>query len=170
MKNQTKIVIAFIALAVLLISVAYATINAINLSISGTATATADQSNFKVEFFGTPEPSDTSKVEAGIDAVDKKIATITVSNLNAKGDTATAIYQVKNYSADLTASLEAEILKNTNTGYFKIEPILGAATIGAGNDTTLTIKVTLEKTPVEGDQTSEIKVQLKASPVQTPGE
>lgn len=166
MKSNSKVIVLTLIVAVLVIGVGFATINAINLNISGTATATADQSNFKVEFFGTPTTSDSTKVVAGIDATKKNEATISVSKLSAKGDTATAIYQIKNYSEDLSASLVATVLENTNDEYFSVVPTIAKKDITAGGDTTVEVKVTLLKTPVDADKTTNVKVQVVATPVQ----
>ena len=144
MKSNNKMVALALVLAALTVGVGFAAITTVNLNISGKAQATADASNFKVEFFGTPTSSDSSKLTVGIDATDKKKATIGVSGLTAKGDTVTATYTVKNLSADLSANLAATVSKNTNTEYFTVEPTVTAANIAAGKDTTVTVKVTLK--------------------------
>ena len=166
MKDKKKIIVGALVMALVVVSVGYAAITTINLNITGTATATPDTTNFKVEFTGTPDVSDSSKVTAEIDATDKKKATINVSGLKAKNDFETVTYTVKNLSADLSASLAATVTKNTNEEYFKVEPTITAATIGASNTAELTVKVTLIKTPIEADVDSDIVVTLAADPVQ----
>ena len=169
MKNNQKLVVGVLVMALLVVSIGYAAITTVTLVVNGTAEATASASNFKVEFTGEPTVSDSSKVEATVNSVNKKNASITVSGLTAKDDYVTATYTVSNLSADLSASLAATVASNTNSEYFKVEPTLSAASIGAGNTATLTVKVTLLKTPVSADETSSITVNLAADPVQPSG-
>lgn len=166
MRSNVKIVVLSLVLAALVIGVGYAAITTVNLTVSGTASATANQSNFKVEFFGTPTVSNSDNLSATINASDKTQATINVSGLSAKGDTVTATYTVKNLSADLSAELSASVASNTNEEYFKVEPAVTQGTITAGTTTTVTVKVTLIKTPIDEDVTSTIKVNVAAKPVQ----
>lgn len=166
MRSNVKIVVLALVLAALVVGIGYAAITTVTLTVEGTATAAPNQSNFKVEFFGTAQSSDASKLTVGIDGSDKTKATMAVSGLTAKGDTVTATYTVKNLSADLSATLAATVASNTNEEYFKVEPTVTQTTITAGNTTTVTVKVTLLKTPIEEDVSSTIKVNLTATPVQ----
>lgn len=166
MKDNKKMVVGLLVMALLVVSVGYAAITTVTLVVSGTATATTDTANFKVEFFGTPTVSDSNKVEATINSVDKTKANLTVSGLTAKGDSVTATYTVKNLSADLSADLATSVPTNTNSEYFKVDTSLSAASIGASGAADLTVTVTLLKTPVEDNETADITVNLAATPVQ----
>ena len=152
-------------IAVLLIGIGYATLSNEVLTISGSASATTNDNNFTVKFTG--EPTTTTGATAKI--TDDITAEIGVTGLTAKGDKATATYTIVNGSPDLSADLAAEVTKNTNTEYFTVTPELAATNITATGDTnTTTLKVTVEliKTPISGDVSSQIEVQLTATPVQ----
>ena len=58
MSNTSKILLVTIIATSILLGLGYAAIQNITLSIEGTATAAADQSNFLVKFTGTPTVSE----------------------------------------------------------------------------------------------------------------
>ena len=158
-------------LAIILVAVAYAAITSTQLNINGTGNATANQSNFKVEFIGTPTTGGKGTTTATIDSSVKTNGTVTVNGLTAKGDEATATYTVKNQSADLSADLSAEAT-SSNEEYFEVLCTLEKTTLKAQEETTLKVTVRLLKTPI--DETKEnlktdIGVTVTAEPKQ-PGE
>ena len=158
-------------LAIILVAVAYAAITSTQLNINGTGNATANQSNFKVEFIGTPTTGGKGTTTATIDSSVKTNGTVTVNGLTAKGDEATATYTVKNQSADLSADLTAEAT-SSNEEYFEVLCTLEKTTLKAQEETTLKVTVRLLKTPI--DETKEnlktdIGVTVTAEPKQ-PGE
>ena len=158
-------------LAIILVAVAYAAITSTQLNINGTGNATANQSNFKVEFIGTPTTGGKGTTTATIDSSVKTNGTVTVNGLTAKGDEATATYTVKNQSADLSADLTAKAT-SSNEEYFEVLCTLEKTTLKAQEETTLKVTVRLLKTPI--DETKEnlktdIGVTVTAEPKQ-PGE
>ena len=158
-------------LAIILVAVAYAAITSTQLNINGTGNATANQSNFKVEFIGTPTTGGKGTTTATIDSSVKTNGTVTVNGLTAKGDEATATYTVKNLSADLSADLTAKAT-SSNEEYFEVLCTLEKTTLKAQEETTLKVTVRLLKTPI--DETKEnlktdIGVTVTAEPKQ-PGE
>jgi len=170
-KTNAKIVGGVLVLAVILVAVAYAAITSTQLNINGTGNATANQSNFKVEFIGTPTTGGKGTTTATIDSSVKTNGTVTVNGLTAKGDEATATYTVKNQSADLSADLSAEAT-SSNEEYFEVLCTLEKTTLKAQEETTLKVTVRLLKTPI--DETKEnlktdIGVTVTAEPKQ-PGE
>ena len=170
-RTNAKIVGGVIVLAVILVAVAYAAITSTQLNINGTGNATANQSNFKVEFIGTPTTGGKGTTTATIDSSVKTNGTVTVNGLTAKGDEATATYTVKNQSADLSADLSAEAT-SSNEEYFEVLCTLEKTTLKAQEETTLKVTVRLLKTPI--DETKEnlktdIGVTVTAEPKQ-PGE
>ena len=170
-RTNAKIVGGVLVLAVILVAVAYAAITSTQLNINGTGNATANQSNFKVEFIGTPTTGGKGTTTATIDSSVKTNGTVTVNGLTAKGDEATATYTVKNQSADLSADLTAEAT-STNEEYFEVLCTLEKTTLKAQEETTLKVTVRLLKTPI--DETKEnlktdIGVNVTAEPKQ-PGE
>ena len=170
-RTNAKIVGGVLVLAVILVAVAYAAITSTQLNINGTGNATANQSNFKVEFIGTPTTGGKGTTTATIDSSVKTNGTVTVNGLTAKGDEATATYTVKNQSADLSADLSAEAT-SSNEEYFEVLCTLEKTTLKAQEETTLKVTVRLLKTPI--DETKEnlktdIGVTVTAEPKQ-PGE
>ena len=170
-RTNAKIVGGVLVLAVILVAVAYAAITSTQLNINGTGNATANQSNFKVEFIGTPTTGGKGTTTATIDSSVKTNGTVTVNGLTAKGDEATATYTVKNLSADLSADLSAEAT-SSNEEYFEVLCTLEKTTLKAQEETTLKVTVRLLKTPI--DETKEnlktdIGVTVTAEPKQ-PGE
>ena len=170
-RTNAKIVGGVIVLAIILVAVAYAAITSTQLNINGTGNATANQSNFKVEFIGTPTTGGKGTTTATIDSSVKTNGTVTVNGLTAKGDEATATYTVKNQSADLSADLTAEAT-SSNEEYFEVLCTLEKTTLKAQEETTLKVTVRLLKTPI--DETKEnlktdIGVTVTAEPKQ-PGE
>ena len=170
-KTNAKIVGGVLVLAIILVAVAYAAITSTQLNINGTGNATANQSNFKVEFIGTPTTGGKGTTVATIDSSVKTNGTVTVNGLTAKGDEATATYTVKNQSADLSADLSAKAT-SSNEEYFEVLCTLEKTTLKAQEETTLKVTVRLLKTPI--DETKEnlktdIGVTVTAEPKQ-PGE
>ena len=170
-RTNAKIVGGVLVLAIILVAVAYATITSTQLNINGTGNATANQSNFKVEFIGTPTTGGKGTTTATIDSSVKTNGTVTVNGLTAKGDEATATYTVKNQSADLSADLSAKAT-SSNEEYFEVLCTLEKTTLKAQEETTLKVTVRLLKTPI--DETKEnlktdIGVTVTAEPKQ-PGE
>lgn len=170
-RTNTKIVGGVLVLAIILVAVAYAAITSTQLNINGTGNATANQSNFKVEFIGKPTTGGKGTTVATIDSANKTNGTVTVNGLTAKGDEATATYTVKNQSADLSADLTAEAT-SSNEEYFEVLCTLEKTTLKAQEETTLKVTVRLLKTPIDETKENlktEIGVNVTAEPKQ-PGE
>lgn len=166
MHKKKTFVGVFLMLAILVLGVGYAAISNITLNITGSATASPDDKNFSVKFNDTAiTVSDANKVTAK--KTDDLNATLEVTGLTAKGDTATATYTIENASADLSASLASPVITNSNTEYFKVTTDLADATvITHGKTTTVTVTVELIKTPITQDETTDITLKVVASPVE----
>ena len=170
-RANNKIVGGVVLLAIILVAVGYAAITNVTLNINGTAKSGASQSNFVVEFVGTPTTGGKGTTTATINASKNTEGTVEVSGLTAKGDTATATYTVKNQSQDLSADLTAEAT-SSNEKYFETICTVEKTTLKAQEETTLTVTVKLLKTPIDEskeDLTSNIGVSITAEPKQ-PGE
>ena len=93
-----------------------------------------------------------------------------VTGLTAKGDTATATFEIENTSADLSAALSVvEPITNSNTEYFDVtyniaDPVIGVNETTA--TTTITVTVKLIKTPITQDEETTIGIILNADPQQ----
>ena len=170
-RANNKVVGGIVLLAIILVAVGYAAITNVTLNINGTAKSGANQSNFVVEFIGTPTTGGKGTTTATINASKKTEGTVEVSGLTAKGDTATATYTVKNQSQDLSADLTAEAT-SSNEKYFETICTVEKTTLKAQEETTLTVTIKLLKTPIDEtkeDLTSNIGVSITAEPKQ-PGE
>ena len=171
MRRNTKIVGGILLVAILLVAVGYAAITKVGLKIDGTAKSEGNPDNFKVELVGEPQTSGDGTTTATINTADKTQGTMNVSGLNAKGQTAIATYTVKNQSADLSADLTAKAT-STNDEYFEVQCSLDKTTLKAQEQTTMTVKVKLLKTPIDETKenlSTEIGVNIDAEPKQ-PGE
>jgi len=170
-RTNSKIIGGILLVAILLVAVGYAAITKVGLNIDGTAKSEGNPDNFKVELVGEPQTSGDGTTTATINTADKTQGTMNVSGLNAKGQTAIATYTVKNQSVDLSADLTAKAT-STNDEYFEVQCSLDKTTLKAQEETTMTVKVKLLKTPIDETKenlSTEIGVNIDAEPKQ-PGE
>ena len=170
-RTNSKIIGGILLVAILLVAVGYAAITKVGLNIDGTAKSEGNPDNFKVELIGEPQTSGDGTTTATINTADKTQGTMNVSGLNAKGQTAIATYTVKNQSTDLSADLTAKAT-STNDEYFEVQCSLEKTTLKAGEETTMTVKVKLLKTPIDETKenlSTEIGINVDAEPKQ-PGE
>ena len=170
-RANNKVVGGILLLAIVLVAVGYAAITKVGLNIDGTAKSEGNPDNFKVELIGEPQTSGDGTTTATINTADKTQGTMNVSGLNAKGQTAIATYTVKNQSADLSADLTAKAT-STNDEYFEVQCSLDKTTLKAQEETTMTVKVKLLKTPIDETKenlSTEIGINVDAEPKQ-PGE
>ena len=170
-KKKKGLVIVLLLIAVLILGVGYAAITNVTLHITGQATATSDDSNFDVNFVGTPlfskvgvTKGDASDVTVTPAITDVHDATIQVTGLTGVGDYVTATYDIKNVSPEaITAALTASV-SNDNTEYFDVQYVFDQSSIAQNAQTTITVTVTLIKAVVSTDQTANIDVTLVATP------
>lgn len=109
MNKQNKVILGVMLLAVLLMAVAYAAIGNDTLNVKVTASGTASQDNFKVQFtgenttksdnatVGTPSTPSTEGATANTEIQ------ISFNNMTAKGNTEYAILEIKNNSIGVVA-------------------------------------------------------------------
>lgn len=167
MEGKKKTIIwVTLLLVVVVLGIGYAAISTIGLNINATGQATPNSENFTVEFSGEPSTEGKGSITAEIDSGNKLMATMDVTGLTAKGDTATATYTIENKSADLSANLTVAEPTNDNTDYFKVTYELAEDTIAAGASTTIQVKVELIKTPIDENQSVTSTVAITATPVQ----
>lgn len=174
-KTTTTVIGIVLLLAIVLVAVGYAAIANITLNINGTAKAEAKQTNFSVKFVKPTGSEDKDTIIVGgqgkttASVTDDTHATMDVTGLSAKGESATATFKIQNTSADLSALLSAKVT-NSNEQYFKVTyNIAEPTTIIAAGTTTITVTVELLKTPVAEDAqtlTATIGVAVTAAPVQ----
>lgn len=173
-KSKSLSIALYALIAVIVLGIGYATINSIPLIINGTATASPNQNNFKVEFNGYQDGPqnivlDPEPISKGLSA------SFTTKDLTAIGDKAIIIFNITNSSTGLNAEIEIsnDGTSNTNAEYFKVTRTFGTpdannqnkTLLDAGATTTLAIEVEVVKTPIENNQESIITTRLVASPV-----
>lgn len=162
-------IVLFALIAVIVLGVGYAAVNAINLTINGNATATPQQENFSVKFRN--EGSDTTSENAGNITVSDLSASFDTVGLTKAGDKSTVTYTVKNLSPDLKANitLSCDPQSGYNTEYFN-NPVCRFGNgeqeiqLEAGGITTVTVEVEVKKTPILTDQTTQVVANLEATP------
>ncbi len=173
MSKQKKLIATVVVVAILLMGIGYALLNATELTIGGTATATADQENFKVYYTGTVTPADDENVEVDVENGNTH-ADVTITGLSAKGDSKHAILEIINDSNGIVAEsvvVKAESVGDSND-YITIDVEMCDE---AGTPTTVTdlavedttyvkVTATLEATPTEEDVTVDITATLEATP------
>ena len=164
--KKTLQIVLIVLVAVLTLGIGYASISAINLIIDGNATANPNDTNFKVKFLNedgvTPmiEGSPTNTVSVDSDTT----ASCTVTTLNGAGQSVTATYRVKNESPGIGVSIGLQ-LTNSNPDYFKVTQKILDNKLQAGEETTVTVKVEMLKTPVTDAVSTSIIATLIATPI-----
>ena len=166
MKNPKVFLLLSVVVATLVLGIAYAAIQNVTLTVSGTTTVTADQANFQIKFTGNPTYAVTGHGAAKLNITGDTTAKMDVSNMTTVGDKVISNFTVINESADLIAYLSTSAT-HTNTEYFNVTTTLGTTEL-APKDTTTTLQVIVEliKTPIENQGTT-IAVEFVASPIKS---
>ena len=124
-------ILLFLLISILCISIGYAAISNISLSINGTAHATVDN-DMRVKFSsasGDITTSSTCLSDSGTitncatisaSVTSDRVASFTVSGLKGYGDVAIVRYKILNESPNLSALLNISATTNTNSQYFTI--------------------------------------------------
>ena len=162
MKNKSSLMIIGIFALVLVLGVGYAVISAVDMTITGSASAQSEDLAVK---FSAVTTSNNSKVDAKINA-DTLTGTVTVSSLGLN-ESQTVTYTIQNNETDVNASVIESTLTNSNPEYFEVtSDISTAKTVDAGGTITVKLTIKLIKTPVvEANNSTNITLKLKASPL-----
>ena len=100
--KKTLQIVLIVLVAVLTLGIGYAAISAVNLIISGGATANPNDTNFKVKFLKeegvTPKITSEYGGTGDIDVTSDTTATFNITGLDAVGESAIANFKVKNES------------------------------------------------------------------------
>lgn len=164
MRSKNTFLLLSVVVGVLVMSVAYAAINNINLRVTGNATAAPDASNFKVAFTSNTSYSVGAGNGKATLSASGTTATMNVTGFTSAGDNLTATFNIKNSSNDLSAYL-SKTISVSNTTYFTATATLGTTVLGPGESTTLKIMVKLKQTPITSNVTSTITATIIAEPV-----
>lgn len=160
--NSRKTFIGLILIiATFFLSVGYGAIPSDKIKIISSAQANVSDTSFKVKFDQDIMPTTTN---ARAEIIGNRTATIAVSGLTEKGDTATATYTIVNESLDLEAVLSAIVTENSNSDFFLVSYLFEKGKLLPEEKTTVTVIVELLKTPVT-DQTGKVEIQITAEPV-----
>lgn len=183
MKQKRTFVTLLLILAILCLGIAYAAITSQTLTITGSATALAENKPVNVIFTEYAiQPGYDGKVEASIES--DILAKINVSELTTEGDTATVDYTIENQATDMAATLDTPVVTFdaidgtvVESEWFDVKCTLSGNNLTANNETLdsttasakATVTVTLKKTPVtQEDQAAaaeDIYVKIVANPV-----
>lgn len=159
MKQKRTFIVLAIVVAVLALGIAYAVTLGNTLTITGSAEATASETNFKVEFTGTPTVTgdNSGSSSAEINAGDKTIATFDVKGLTTKGQKQTATFTMNNVNAaDLKANVTVSDPVWDEDEYFKVTLDKKSLTIAPNETATISVIVECIKTPVDGTITEDL--------------
>lgn len=173
MNKQKKTVLLVMIMATLVMGIAYAAVSNITLTITGTASTTASSDNFKVYFTAVKSTSSSTDVQASVTS-GERTATLNVSNLTKKGDSAWAIFEILNASNDVDAESVTVTKHEVDTTIIDITAEMCDAEGGSISSTELAsgaktyVKVTakLLQTPTADDTSTTINVELTATPKQ----
>ena len=172
MKNRKTVVVAFLLVAVMLLSVGYAALSD-TLDITGSADVnqSAAEEAFNEDIFFSAAVANETGNTASINADNNDKASFTANTLKGKDDKVTFTFTIKN-DGDVTAKVTPKLnatLGNTNSEYFTITSDWDGSTkdLAAHSEITYTLTVELIKTPTETISGSFL-VELTAVSADTP--
>ena len=172
MNKQKKIILGVILVVIVLMAIGYAGLENITLTISGTASASAAQDNFKVYFTGANTVKSPNTDDITVTATNEaKTAEVNISGLTTVGETSYAILEIKNGSNGIKASEVKVTTDAVDTAVFDIEAEMCTSTggelsdlsVASGSTTYVKVSATLLQTPTVDTSTS-ISVTITATP------
>ena len=151
MKNRKRIVVAFLLVAVMLMSVGYAALTDV-LDITGSADVnkSAAEDAYNADIYFTAAAANQTGNTASVNTDNSDKASFTANTLQGAGDTATFTFTITN-DGDLDANVTPSISSNTNEAYFSISSDWNGQpkTLEAGQTLTYTVTVALKETPTD---------------------
>lgn len=154
MKNRKTVVVAFLLVAVMLLSVGYAALTDV-LDITGSADVnqSAAEEAFNEDIFFSAAVANQTGNTASVNGDNNDKASFTANTLKGAGDFVTFTFTIKNdgdVDATVTPKLNAS-LGNTNPDYFTVTSDWDGATktLAAHSEVTYTVTVALKKTPTQ---------------------
>lgn len=155
MKQKRTFITLLLVIALLCLGIAYASITAQELNITGSASATTDDKNFLVRFAKDAEENYIAPTKTGANSVKVTEATVTndttasfkIEGLTTKDQTATIEYTIENASpADIGADVTVA-LTNGNQTWYTASVDKTTLSLTKGQTGTVAITVTLKDTP-----------------------
>ena len=172
MKEKRGVIALGLVAAVLVLGVGYATLTSQTLYINGNATLAEGNVAIDVVFYGnssiTPTITDVSNrnshplTATATAADDTTVATLDISNLEEKGDKVVAIYNIKNKSADIAATLATGTI--SKDAKINVTVAYGTTNLAAGGTTTVTVTAELNATPTDALTQTTISIPVVATP------
>lgn len=157
MNKQKKVILGIILLIVLFMGIGYAAITNVELSITGRATATAKQENFKVYFTGKNSVKSSNDATVEVTVAEKsQTATVNFSGLSTRNDEKYAILEIENASTDIEAESITVTATSTDSENFEVTAIMCDASgnaisnfaVANGAKTYVKVNTKLLKTPI----------------------
>lgn len=167
MKNKKSLLSLGLLALVLVLGVGYAVVSNVTLEFGGSATVADAELKVDIASVEDNKPTGVTVTHSidGTTHAKKDTFTITGMTLN---ETVTMTYTIDNHETDVDATIAEKVaLKNDNTEYFNATYKINGADIARnGGTTTVTVTVTMIKTPVVAAQgTANISFSLEAAPV-----
>ena len=162
--KKTLQIVLLVLVALLTISIGYASITAINLIINGNATASVNQNNFVVHFVAADNITGSTGV-SGTATYEETTAEFDVTGLTKVGDYAIAKYTVRNDSEAIGTEITLN-LTNSNSEYFKVTETIDDNKLQAGEETYAIVRIEMIKTPINDDVTTSVTAKLIATPLE----
>lgn len=163
MKRRRTLIVSLLLIAALALGIGYAAITD-TLTIGGNANVKPHAENFSVIF---SEVKEQNKCTATI-LNDKTVASFATTYLANGGETATAIYVVKNESPEYKATIAAPTINITSGDeYFDVATDFGTETktLAPGETFEYTVTVTLDRAVVE-EQSCEFTITNNVAAVE----
>ena len=166
-RNNYKIFVMFLII-VSFISIGYALIANVTLSLNGEAGANKLNDNFEVIFDKVEETKGSNdNITITTNKVDNTHYSFQVTNLEGYGDIATMRFSIVNNSGVSSAKFTISSTVN-NTEYFDVDSIITDAnennvvTLKAGERAYLTVKVKVKKVSIDGAKSAQVNVKINA--------
>ena len=165
MKRRKVMSVLLLLIAVVTLGIGYA-LTTKNLKLEGTVTAKANDDDFVVKFVASENKTDPSNNTVVTDISYTDLVATFKATLDSEHKTAEAVYTIKNASPELKADLKktAETISG-DTDYFTTNVTFTDTVLDAGAETTLTVKVELNKVPI-ADKSITIEIPLTADAVE----
>ena len=156
MKNRRRVIALFVLLCVMCLSVGYASLSD-TLWIGGSATASYEdvQKRFDENIYFHSAMLENAHMNCGVCEAfvtsDPDVAEMQVGGFGAMGDSVQAVFIINNDNADVDAEFAIPTIMidgMPTSEYFHVETDwMSSRIVGAGENTTIKVTVTLIKTP-----------------------
>ena len=166
MKKRSNYKFIIIFCLVFLLSIGYAVVNSVTLTVTGTASSKSEEMDVVISSVNSI--SNSAKASTTINS-NKKSATINVSDMTLN-ETITVSYDIRNNETDVGGILSVGEITNSNSKYYKVEvtwqnPNYDSICADETFFYPVMVKITMIKTPItEEDNSATFGVEIKATP------